>query len=188
MPHKNVQALLINTFEDGADVMDIVKASVEWTKAEAFSSAFFILFGVAFLVASLGFWQLGKTEVARAYTIPTLVAGVLLLIIGVGIFFPSLARITSFPAAYENDAVAFIAGEVARSDTILGQYKLAVYRIIPLIVLVCAALIIFFEGPIWRASFVTTIAMMGAIMLIDTNANARLEIYRAKLAQVEKQE
>jgi len=33
--------------------MEIIKASIEWAKAEVFSSMFFILAGVAFLVASL---------------------------------------------------------------------------------------------------------------------------------------
>lgn len=73
--------------------MDILKAATDWAKAELFSTPFFMLFGLAFLVASLGFWQLGKTDIARAYIIPTLVAGSLLLIIGVGLFFTNKSRI-----------------------------------------------------------------------------------------------
>jgi hypothetical protein len=68
--------------------MDILKTATDWAKAEVFSIAFFILFGIGFVAAGIGFWQLGKTDLARAYIIPTLVAGALLLIIGFGLFLP----------------------------------------------------------------------------------------------------
>lgn len=163
--------------------MDILRTATDWTKAEMFSSAFFILFGVGFLAASLGFWQLGKTDVARAYVVPTLVAGALLAIIGIGIFVPSMTRVTSFAASHAADADAFLETELARADRVLNDYRIAIYRIIPLIIAVSAVLFIALEGPVWRASFITTIAMMAVILLIDTNANMRLENYKAALAE-----
>lgn len=51
--------------------MDILKLATDWAKAEVFSTSFFIVFAVVFLIASLGFWQLGKTDLARAYIFPT---------------------------------------------------------------------------------------------------------------------
>ena len=56
--------------------MELIKLSVDWAKAEVFSSTFFILFGTLFIAASVGFWQVGKTDLARAYITPTLVAGI----------------------------------------------------------------------------------------------------------------
>jgi len=97
--------------------MDILKAATDWAKAELFSTPFFILFGVLFMVASLGFWQLGKTEMARAYIIPTLVAGALLTIIGLGLFFTNKSRITEFENAYNNDALTFVEAELVRADS-----------------------------------------------------------------------
>lgn len=67
--------------------MDILKFATEWAKAEAFSSRFFIFFAILFLVASIGFWQIGKSVMAKAFIIPTLVAGLLILSVGVGIFY-----------------------------------------------------------------------------------------------------
>ena len=58
-----------------------------------FSSQFFILFGIFFLIATIGFWQLGKTETAKAFITPTLVAGVLILAVGLGIFFTNKSRV-----------------------------------------------------------------------------------------------
>lgn len=52
--------------------MELLKFATEWAKSEVFSSRFFILFALLFLSASIGFWQLGKSEIAKAYVIPTL--------------------------------------------------------------------------------------------------------------------
>jgi cytochrome oxidase assembly protein ShyY1 len=64
--------------------MELLKLAIDWAKTEIFSSTFFVVFGILFLLASLGFWQFGKTDLAKAYIIPSLVAAVLLLIIGSG--------------------------------------------------------------------------------------------------------
>ena len=66
--------------------IEIIKKSIDWTKVEIFSSSFFILFGIVFVAVSVGFWQLGKNDLAKAYIIPTAVAGVLLLIIGIEVY------------------------------------------------------------------------------------------------------
>lgn len=55
--------------------IDILKTATDWAKAEMFSSGFFVLFGLAFCLSSYCFWQFGKTDTAKAYVIPLLVAG-----------------------------------------------------------------------------------------------------------------
>jgi len=87
--------------------MEILKLATEWAKSEVFSTRFFILFAILFLIASIGFWQLGKTDLAKAYIVPTLVAGLLLMTIGLGLFFTNKSRITQFENAFSADAPAF---------------------------------------------------------------------------------
>ncbi|RIJ42488.1 hypothetical protein [Pontibacter oryzae] len=161
--------------------MDILKAATDWAKAELFSTPFFILFGLAFMAGSLGFWQLGKTDIARAYIIPTLVAGVLLLTIGLGLFFTNKSRITQFEKAYNTDASAFVASEIERAESTLNEYKTIVFKIVPLIIIVAALVIIFVHTPTWRAISITTIAMMIVILLIDGTAHARIDAYHKQL-------
>lgn len=163
--------------------MDILKIATEWARAEVFSTRFFIIFAVLFLVASIGFWQLGKTELAKAYIIPMLVAGVLFMIIGVGLFFTNKSRITQFEAAYNSDASAFVASEMARAERTLNEYKI-VFKVVPMIIIVAALLIIFINTPTWRAIGITTIAIMGVILLIDGMAHARIEAYNKQLEEV----
>ena len=164
--------------------MDILKEATDWARAEVFSSLFFILFGVSFLAATIGFWQLGKTEVAKAYIFPTLVAGVLLLAVGMGIFFANKSRTKSFVSAYEKNPTEFVESEIGRTQQSMGEYKTIVFKVIPLIVLVATILIIFIDKPIWRAIGITTISMMVIIMLVDSNADARIKEYNGKLLQV----
>ena len=166
--------------------MEILKTATEWAKSEVFSSLFFVLFGVMFVVATIGFWQLGKTDIAKAFIYPTLVSGILLLVLGFGLFFTNKARITSFPEAYKQDATAFVEKEISRTEQSIGEYQVSVFVVIPLIIVVAALLIIFIDKPIWRAISVTTLALMIVIQLVDNNAHARLKDYHQALVASEK--
>ena len=168
--------------------MEILKIAIEWAKAEVFSTRFFILFAILFIIASIGFWQLGKTDIARAYIIPTLVAGILLMTICLGLFYTNKSRITQFEAAYNSDASAFVKSEIARAERTLNEYKTIVFKAILLIIAACALLILFINTPIWRASMITTIAMMVVILLVDGTAHARIDNYYKQLIEAEKHE
>lgn len=166
-------------------MMDILKTATDWAKAELFSTPFFILFGLVFMAASLGFWQLGKTEMAKAYIIPTLVAGVLLLTIGLGLFYTNKSRITQFETAYNKDVSAFVASEITRAEATLKEYNTIVFKAIPIIIIVAALSIIFIHTPTWRAVSITTIAMLIVILLVDGTAYARIDAYHKELKLVE---
>lgn len=166
--------------------MEILKIATEWAKAEVFSTRFFIFFAILFLIASIGFWQLGKTDIARAYIIPTCVAGVLLLTIGLGLFYTNKSRITEFETAYNSDPSAFIASELVRAEKTLKEYQTVVFKAIPIIIIIAALLIIFIHTPTWRAISITTIALLIVILLIDGTAHARIESYNKLLELVNK--
>ena len=168
--------------------MEILKAATEWAKSEVFSTKFFILFGIIFVIASIGFWQLAKTDLAKAYIFPTLVAGVLLMTIGIGLLYTNITRVSSFAADYNKDASAFVKSEIVRVESTLNEYDTIVFKVIPIIIIVAALLIIFVNTPMWRAISITTIAMLVVILLIDGTAYARISDYNQKLLAVEKQE
>lgn len=157
--------------------MDILKTATDWAKTEIFSTSFFVLFAIIFLAASIGFWQLGKSELARAYIIPTLVAGSLLMIIGLGLMYANKTRVTEFEKAYQEDAPAFVASEIKRSEATLKEYKNVVFTAIPIIIATCALLLIFMSTPVWRASLITSITMLAVILLVDGTAHNRIKIY-----------
>lgn len=165
--------------------MDILKASTDWAKAELVSTPFFVLAGLVFLTMSLGFWQLGKTNLTKAYILPTLVAGTLLVIIGLGLFFTNKARITQFETAYQENVVAFVDTELVRVKATIKEYSNVVFSGIPIIIVICAVILHFESTPGWRASMITSIAMLSVILLIDGLAHARIVEYNEQLQKAQ---
>lgn len=166
--------------------MDILKAANEWAKAEILSTQFFIFFGILFLLGSIGFWQLGKTAVAKAFVYPFLVTGILLLILGVGLLFSTKSRLSNFETDYQKDAATFVKTEIARAENTIGSYKNVALKVFPLIIAVAALLIVFIDKPIWRAISIATIAMMLVMILVDSNALVRMQDYHKQLVLEEK--
>lgn len=161
--------------------MDILKTSTDWAKAELWSNGFFALFGVMFVVASLLFWLRGETDMARAFVLPMFAAGVLILILGGGLFYGTLKSLAGFAPAIAEDRAGFVASEIERVDRTVAQYGTAVFKVMPLMIAGAAMMIVFVHNPGWRAAFITAIVFLGLIMLIDSNANARLEAYKTTL-------
>lgn len=164
--------------------MELLKLATEWAKAEVFSTRFFILFAIGFLISSLGFWQLGKTDLAKAYIIPTLVAGILLLIIGCGLNYTNLQRVKQFEKDFNSDASAFYKSEIVRTESTLNEYTV-VFKVIPTLIIIAALLILFVNTPTWRAISITTIAMLIIILLVDGTAYSRMENYHKELMLVD---
>ena len=164
--------------------MEILKLATEWAKAEVFSTRFFIIFAILFLIASIGFWQLGKTDLAKAYIIPSLVAGLLLMTIGLGLFYTNKSRIIQFEKAFNTDASSFYQSEIERSESTLKEYSV-VFKVIPILIIVAALLILFINTPTWRAISITTIAMLVVILLVDGTAHSRIENYHIELKLVD---
>ncbi len=167
--------------------MELLKLATEWARAEVFSTRFFIFFAILFLIASIGFWQLGKTDIAKAYIIPTLVSGLLLLTIGIGLFSTNRSRIASFEIAYHKDSSVFVESERIRAEKTVQEYEKIVFKVIPIIITVAALLIIFINTPTWRAISITTIAMMIVILVIDSTAHARIKDYQLQLESIEQE-
>ena len=164
--------------------MDILKIATDWAKDELVSTLFFILAGLLFTCISFGFWQFGKTELAKAYIIPMLVVGVLLMTIGFGLFFTNKARISQFETAYEKNKSEFVAAELERVDATLKEYKNIVFTVIPFIIMACGFGIFIMNSPGWRSSFISAIAMLSVILLIDGLAYARITEYKKALQEI----
>ncbi len=160
--------------------MDILKAGIDWAKAEVFSSKISLLLALLFFLAALGFWQLGKTAMAKAFVWPMLVAGVFMVAVSAGLYLANKPRIGQFEKAYHSDAKAFVQKETTR--TAKSQHDLGiVFKVLPLIIVAAALLIVFVNTPMWRAIGITTIALMTILMFVDSNTNARNTAYHERL-------
>jgi len=161
--------------------MDILKLSIDWARAEIFSAKISLLLGLLLFLAAFGFWQLGKTPMAKAFVWPLLTTAVLILAVSAGLYFANKPRIAQFETAYNADAKEFVQAETER--TAKSQNELAiVFKILPLIIIVAALLITFTNASLWRAIGITTIALMTILMFIDSNTNARNTAYHQQLS------
>lgn len=163
--------------------MEILKTALEWAKDELFSAWIFILFGILFVVAAAGFWQLGKTDLSKAFIFPMLISGSLLLVAGLGFYSSNKSRLTSFEVDYKKDAVAFVQAEIERVEKTMGEYETIAFNVFPIVMAVAALLIVFIDAPMWRAISITILALLLFIVLIDSNAHARLKTYHKQLKQ-----
>ena len=117
--------------------MDILKLSTDWAKAEVFSAKISLLISLLFFLAAIGFWQLGKTAMAKAFVFPMLIAGILVVAVAAGLYFANNPRIIQFETAYKTDAKAFVQTETER--TAKSQHDLAlVFKILPFVIIIAA--------------------------------------------------
>ena len=164
----------------------IIKTALDWSRAEIMSSTLFAACGVLFLTASFCFQQFGKADMSRAYIIPLLVTGLLLMILGIGLIVPNYLRLSSFPDAFQADAAIFIADELARVDKTMNEYNKALFVMFPAIIMACAVILMIMRTHIWQASAISVIAMIAILLIIDSNANARLGTYKVELEQAQR--
>lgn len=163
--------------------MELLNLSTEWAESEVFSTRFFILFAILFFITSLGFWQLGKTDLAKAYIIPTFVAALLLLIVGLGLFYTNKSRIKQFNEDFNSNSISFYESEIKRTESTLKEYKV-VFKVIPLLINIATFLILFFNSTTIRAISITTIATLIIVLLIDGTAHSRIESYNKSLKEL----
>jgi len=161
--------------------MDIIKLSTDWAKAEVFSAKMILLFSLLFFLASIGFWQLGKTVVAKSFVWPLMVVGVLMIVIAAGLYFTNKPRISSFETAYKYNRGEFIQSEIARTAKSQKDLATIVFKVLPAIIIVAALLIMAISTPQWRAIGITIIVFMSCLMILDSNTAARNADYHQQL-------
>ena len=164
--------------------MELLKLATIWSKSEVFSTRFFIFFAIGFDIAGFLFWRFGKTDLAKAYIYPSLVSGLLLLAIGLGLFYTNKSRIIQFKKEFRTDSTSFYLSEIERTESTLKEYTV-VFKVIPILIIIAALLILFIDTPTWRASSITAIAMLIIILLVDGTAHARIEKYNKELKMLD---
>lgn len=160
--------------------MDILKLSIEWAKAELFSAKIVWLFSLIILFSAGGFALWGKTAIAKAFVIPFIVSGILLIIIGAGLYTANQPRLAQFKTAYKNDVDGFVKKEIERTAKSESDFKI-VFKVLPAIAILAAVFLILFSTPHWRAISITVILLVTFLMIVDSNTAARNAAYREQL-------
>ena len=166
--------------------MEIIDYSIEWARGEVFSSKIIALISVFVLLCAAGFYFWGKTSVARAYWMPLAVAGVFLVVVAGGLFLANYPRIDKFQEQYKADAELFVKSELERTAKSDHDLNLIVYMVLPIIVIVCGALVIGFTHSINARAHLIVIMLLGSfLMIVDSNTKARNAEYRNHLVEID---
>ena len=165
--------------------MDIIKLSTDWAKAEVFSAKIVWLFSAIEIFAAIGFWYWGKTVMAKSFILPLLVAGFFLAAVGAGLYFANSGRITKFEIEYRRNPDAFCQEEIQRTAESKKQLAL-VFKILPAIIIIAAIAILILPSSLWRAIAITIIITAAFLMVVDSNTEARNNIYNSQLSSIEK--
>lgn len=160
--------------------MDIIKLSTDWARSEVFSSKVVCLFSIIELCAAFGFWQLGRTPMAKAFVWPLSIAGLFIALIAAGLFFANNPRIDRFEKEYRLDPDAFVQSEIQRTEKSQGELAL-VFKILPAVIVLAAILILLVPASIWRAIAVTLIVNAAFLMIVDSNTEARNDGYHYEI-------
>ncbi len=161
--------------------MDIIKLSTDWAKAEVFSAKIVWLFSVVELLAAVGFWYWGRTAIAKSFTWPLLVMGLFLIAVGAGLYGTNRPRIALFENEYQREPKAFVESEIRRTTKSRGDLAL-VFKILPAITIVAAAVIFLTPASLWRVIAVTVIVNAAFLMVVDSNTEARNDAYHSQLS------
>jgi ABC-2 type transport system permease protein len=161
--------------------MDVLKLSTDWARAEVFSAKIVWIFSAITIIAAIGFWSWGRTAMARAFIWPLLVAGIFMAAVGAGLYFANKPRITRFEVEFRRNPEAFLKGEILRTTESNRQLSL-VFKILPAIIIFAAVGILLLPPNIWRAIALTTTITAVFLMIVDSNTEARNNLYNSQLS------
>jgi len=163
--------------------MDILRLSADWAKAEVFSAKVVFLFSAIEVIAAIGFWYFGKTNMARAFIWPILISGLFLIAVGAGLYLANKPRIERFEKQYNLDAKTFIQEEFDRTAKSQGELAM-VFKILPALTILGAIVILLMPAPLWRAIGITVIVTAAFLMLVDSNTDARNSVYHSQISDL----
>src|SRR6266403_87729 len=95
--------------------MDINKISIDWARAELFSAKIVCLFSVIVILSAVAFSHWGKTQTAKAFVIPLIVAGIFLISVGIGLYSANKPRLEQFEKEFNANPKEFILKEIQRT-------------------------------------------------------------------------
>jgi len=165
--------------------MDIIKIASDWAKLELISNSIFVLASVIFLSISFFLHTYARESHFLTYSIPVLVAAVLLLILGAGLMFSTWQHLINLQPQFQQDNTLFIEAELMRAKKTISQYNLAIGLIFPALGLVNFCILLIFQNDHVRASSVTFLVVLVNLIIIDTAAKERLTNYAKHLETTE---
>jgi len=167
--------------------MEIIKAVTEWAKAEIVSSIFFMLFGLGYILGSIGLWKFGNTQLMKALIIPLFIAGGLLFSAGMSFYFSNKSKLSNFEKEYKENPSAMIHSEITRTEGLISTYEKVALKFFPAIILLALIVLFLIPKPMVKAICIAIIAFLLVLVLLDSQALKRVKTYHNQLELIQSQ-
>ncbi|MCC5945331.1 MAG: hypothetical protein JJT94_10370 [Bernardetiaceae bacterium] len=162
--------------------MNILEHSIAWAKGEQFEGMCIAIGGLATIVLTFLFWKYGTTPNAKSLVLPSLVLGVLFILMGIAMINSNGKRPVAFQQAYESDSVQFLLDEKKRVEEfqILYPISLGVSAVFFLITLIG---FVWTRNPTIHAIGIALSVFGWALIVIDYFSKERAAIYYEQILQ-----
>ncbi len=156
--------------------MELIKYTTEWAKGEIFEGICIAVLGVLTLLCTLLIWKYGTTINAKALVIPSLVIGLLFIVMGGSMVYSNNQRIAEFEKAYQANSSEFIQVEKKRVEDFQFMYptSLAISAVCFLITMLAFSLS---KNPTFHAIAIALSLFGFALIVIDYFSKERGQIY-----------
>ena len=158
----------------------IIEDTIRWTRGEIVECWSLAILGACFVGLALLYWKTSTSEQTRALIWPFLVAGGLLLVLGIIGIFLNHARLVSFQAGFDANPVAFAAAEKLRVEGFLSVYQ---YTLATASLLLACGLGLFWlrHTPVSRGISLALVVVGLGILVVDHLSEANAHRYYAAL-------
>lgn len=162
--------------------MNILEHSIAWAKGEQFEGMCIALGGVITLVVSFFLWKYGTTPNAKSFVVPSLVLGVLFILMGIAMINSNGKRPAEFQQAYESNGSQFLLDEKQRVEDfqILYPISLAISAICFMITLIA---FVWSTNATFHAISIALAVFGVALIIIDYFSKERAAIYYQHILQ-----
>lgn len=162
--------------------MSILEHSIAWARGEQFEGMCIAIGGVATMVVAFLFWKYGTSPNAKSLVLPSLVLGVLFILMGLTMINSNGKRPAQFQQAYESDRTQFLLDEKKRVEDfqILYPISLGVSAFFFLITIIA---FVWSKNPTFHAIGIALSTFGLALIVIDYFSKERAAIYYEHILQ-----
>ncbi|UTW62455.1 hypothetical protein KFE98_21040 [bacterium SCSIO 12741] len=156
--------------------MELIHHTVNWAKGEIVEAIVMAIIGAIVVLGGILFWKFGTTPYAKALVIPTLVVGLIPLVMGISGAFSNKSRIAVYEKAWQQNPKEFALNEKARVEGFDEIFKYS-YPFAVIFTIGGAILFFLLGSPTWKAISLAMMTLGLMAYYIDHFAAERAQIY-----------
>lgn len=160
--------------------MEFIQHTNNWIKGEIFEAIIIGVFGLLVITTGILYWKFGHTLNTKALIIPLVIVGVVLMGMGISMYFSNQKRLLEYKSAFEQNKAEFVQNEKERVESF--QYMYTTTKVLATIFFVFAILVFWFSKSPNLHGIAIGLALFGLSgLVIDYFSQERADHYYEKI-------